>query len=63
MIVFTELNVDERPWDSWYHRRPCRRPHLNDGKLDRNVAVLGLLSVFFNDGQVGFISERGLDAA
>ena len=31
------------------------------GKLDRNVAVLDLLNIVFNDIQVGVISKRGLD--
>ena len=31
------------------------------GKLDRNVAVLDLLNIVFNDIQVGVISKRSLD--
>ena len=61
MIAFTELNMlsDHGILGIIVDRVGDRT--LDGGKLDRNVAVLELLDIFFNGVQVGFISERGLD--
>ena len=63
MKLFTEFNMlgDHRVLGIVVQRVGECVPPRGGGKLDRNVAVLDLLNISFNDIQVGVISERGLD--